>query len=146
MNGENSFSAIRSFGHGGLPPFAPAALPRCHVKSDAETTVAELRELVAAFIRERDWEQFHDPKNLSMAIATEAAELMEHFRWAKNDEARDLVKDTARRHEVGEELADILAFVLSFANTADIDLSEALRAKMTKNARKYPADDYQGRY
>lgn len=116
------------------------------MKSDAETTVAELRELVAAFIRERDWEQFHDPKNLSMAIATEAAELMEHFRWAKNDEARDLIKDADRRHEVGEELADILAFLLSFANTADIDLSEALRAKMAKNARKYPADDYRGKY
>ena len=114
--------------------------------SDAETTVAELRQLVASFIRERDWEQFHDPKNLSMAIATEAAELMEHFRWAKNDESRDLVKDPTRRHEVAEELADILAFLLSFANSADIDLSAALHAKMTKNARKYPPEEYQGRY
>ena len=114
--------------------------------SDADTTVAELRRLIAAFIRERDWEQFHDPKNLSMAIATEAAELMEHFRWANNDESRDLVKDPTRRQEVAEELADILAFLLSFANSADIDLSAALHAKMTKNARKYPSDEYQGRY
>jgi NTP pyrophosphatase (non-canonical NTP hydrolase) len=101
---------------------------------------------MAAFIRERDWEQFHDPKNLSMAIATEAAELMEHFRWAKNDASFDLVRDPATRHAIAEELADIIAFALSFANAADIDITTTLRAKMIKNARKYPADEYKGRY
>jgi len=116
------------------------------MKSDAETTVAELRQLIAAFIRERAWEQFHDPKNLSMAIATEAAELMEHFRWAKNSESRDILNDPARKREVAEEIADILAFLLSFANTADLDLTSTLHAKMDKNARKYPPDKYQGRY
>ncbi|HSW44603.1 MAG TPA: nucleotide pyrophosphohydrolase [Phycisphaerae bacterium] len=114
--------------------------------TDADTTVAELRGLVAAFIRERDWERFHDPKNLSMAIATEAAELMEHFRWATNAEARDLVRDPAKHQAISEEIADTLAFLLSFANAADIDLSAALEAKMSKNAHKYPADEYQGRY
>ncbi len=116
------------------------------MKTDADTTVAELRQMIAAFIRERDWEQFHDPKNLSMAIATEAAELMEHFRWAKNSESRDLLQDPVRKREVAEEIADILAFLLSFANTADLDLSSGLQAKMNKNARKYPPDEYQGRY
>ena len=114
--------------------------------TDADTTVAALRKLVAAFIRERNWEQFHDPKNLSMAIATEAAELMEHFRWATSAEARDLVHDPDKHQAISEEIADILAFLLSFANTADIDLSAALHAKMAKNARKYPPDEYQGRY
>ncbi len=113
---------------------------------DQNTTVETLRREIAAFIRERDWEQFHDPKNLSMAIATEAAELMEHFRWAKNDESMDLVKDPKVKHEVAEELADILSFALSFANAADIDITSTLRAKMAKNARKYPADEYRGRY
>ncbi len=80
--------------------------------TDDDTTVGELRREMAAFIRERDWEQFHDPKNLSMAIATEAAELMEHFRWIKNDSSRDWVKDPKVKAEVAEELADILAFAM----------------------------------
>jgi dCTP diphosphatase len=119
---------------------------RIAVPTDEDTTVAELRRDIAAFIRERDWEQFHDPKNLSMAIATEAAELMEHFRWIKNDPSRDWVKDPEVKGEVAEELADILAFTLSFANAAGIDITTALRAKMAKNARKYPAEEYRGKY
>jgi NTP pyrophosphatase (non-canonical NTP hydrolase) len=116
------------------------------VASDQDTTVAELRREIAAFIREREWEQFHDPKNLSMAIATEAAELMEHFRWVKNDASREQVRPPDARAEVAEELADILAFALSFANAADIDITTALRAKMARNAKKYPAEEYKGRY
>lgn len=115
-------------------------------QTDADTTVAQLREEMAAFIRERDWEQFHDPKNLSIAIATEAAELMEHFRWIKNDPSRELLQDPEAKRQVAEELADVLAFALSFANTAGIDITSSLRAKMEKNARKYPADQYKGRY
>lgn len=116
------------------------------MSSDQSTTVATLREEIAAFIRERDWEQFHDPKNLSMAIATEAAELMEHFRWVRNDASREMVKEPETLHAVAEELADILAFALSFANAAGIDIASTLRAKMVKNASKYPADEYHGRY
>ncbi len=119
---------------------------RIAVPTDQDTTVAELRGEIAAFIREREWEQFHDPKNLSMAIATEAAELMEHFRWVRNDPSRELVRDDRARAEVAEELADILAFTLSFANAAGIDITTALRAKMAKNARKYPAEEYRGKY
>lgn len=114
--------------------------------TDDDTTVAQLRRAVADFIRERDWEQFHDPKNLAMAIATEAAELMEHFRWAHNDASREMVRDPRTLQAVSEELADILAFVLSFANAAGIDVTAALQAKMAKNAQKYPAEEYQGRY
>ncbi len=114
--------------------------------ADEQTTIRDLRRCVADFIRERDWEQFHDPKNLAMAIATEAAELMEHFRWVKNDDALASLADPLKRNEVADELADILAFLLSFANVADIDLSTALRTKMEKNTRKYPADEYKGRY
>lgn len=114
--------------------------------TDNDTTIAQLRREIADFLRERDWEQFHDPKNLSMAIATEAAELMEHFRWAKNDDARKMVRNPQALQEISEELADILAFTLSFANAADIDITAALQAKMAKNAQKYPADQYKGRY
>ena len=114
--------------------------------SDAETTVEALRREIAAFIHERDWEQFHDPKNLSMAIATEAAELMEHFRWVRNDQAADLLRDPKSLAGVRDEVADVLAFLLSFANAAQIDLTQALRDKMTRNAKKYPVDEYKGKY
>jgi NTP pyrophosphatase (non-canonical NTP hydrolase) len=71
---------------------------------------------------------------------------MEHFRWIKNDPSRELVKDPKAKHEIAEEVADVFAFLLSFANSADIDLASALRAKMDKNAAKYPAQQFKGRY
>ena len=114
--------------------------------TDADTTVEALRNLIAAFVHERDWEQFHDPKNLSMAIATEAAELMEHFRWAQNQESRDLLKNEQALAGIRDEVADVLAFLLSFANVARIDLTQALRDKMIRNARKYPVEQYKGKY
>lgn len=114
--------------------------------TDADTTVETLRREIAAFIRERDWEQFHDPKNLSMAIATEAAELMEHFRWVRSEHAADLLKDEKTLAGIRDEVADTLAFLLSFANAAHIDLTQALRDKMARNAKKYPVEHYKGRY
>jgi NTP pyrophosphatase (non-canonical NTP hydrolase) len=114
--------------------------------SDADTTLRDLREIVRHFVDERDWNQFHDPKNLSMAIATEAAELMEHFRWLTGEQARDLRNAPAELQQVREELADILCFTLSFANSLDIDLSSSLREKMLKNADKYPAERFRGKF
>ena len=114
--------------------------------NDRDTTVAQLRQQVADFVRRRDWEQFHDPKNLSASIAIEAAELMEHFQWVPSAEARAVCDDPVARAEVAEELADILAFAFSFANALDIDVATALTAKLAKNERKYPADRYYGRY
>jgi NTP pyrophosphatase (non-canonical NTP hydrolase) len=114
--------------------------------SDAETTVAELRELVADFVAERDWSQFHSPKNVSMALAIEAAELMEHFQWLSTEASRRLADDPEKLAEVGEELADVVGYSFALANELGIDLSRAVRAKMIKNAQKYPADQYRGRY
>ena len=114
--------------------------------NDTDTSVQDLRDIVRRFVDERDWNQFHDPKNLSMAIATEAAELMEHFRWLTGPQARELRNAPSDFQEVCEELADILCFTLSFANALDIDLSSALHDKMHKNAEKYPADRFRGRF
>ncbi len=114
--------------------------------NDANTTVTELRQLVDQFVRERSWYPFHDPKNLSASIAIEAAELMEHFQWLRSDQLEGVRADDAKMAAIGEELADILAYVLSFADTMNIDLSTALARKMIKNAQKYPADDFQGRF
>lgn len=95
---------------------------------------------------EREWEQFHDPKNLSASIAIEAAELMEHFQWLRSDQLDAVAKDAAKMKEVREEVADIFAYLLSFATRMEIDLSSALADKMQKNAAKYPVGRFRGRF
>lgn len=113
---------------------------------DADTTVAQLRGLVARFVAERDWEKYHDAKNLSMAIAIEAAELMEHFQWLRSEDLDAALRDPALRDKIRDELADVVAFVLALANRLDIDVSAALSRKMCKNVEKYPAEQFRGRY
>ncbi|HEV7221359.1 MAG TPA: nucleotide pyrophosphohydrolase [Pirellulales bacterium] len=114
--------------------------------SDLETSISDLRELVRAFVDARDWRQFHTPKNLSMSLAIEAAELMEHFQWLSPEESRALADQAEKRTEVGEELADVLCYALALANELGLDVSEAMRDKMLKNSLKYPAEEYRGRY
>ena len=114
--------------------------------NDNDTSLADLKRIVQEFVDGRDWRQFHNPKNLSMAIAIEAAELMEHFQWLRTDELASVREDPEQMAMIREELADILAFVISFANAMDIDLSAALVAKMQKNVAKYPADQFKSRF
>jgi NTP pyrophosphatase (non-canonical NTP hydrolase) len=114
--------------------------------SDSTTTVAELRQIIADFVAERDWSQFHSPKNVSMALAIEAAELMEHFQWLTTDASRKLANDPKKLAEVGEELADVIGYSFALANELGIDVSGAIRAKMLKNVQKYPAHEFRGRY
>ena len=113
---------------------------------DSETTIAHLREIVRSFVEARDWRQFHSPKNLTMALSIEASELMEHFQWITPDASRELGKDPAKSEAVSEELADIVCYALAIANELDIDVSQAMRDKMKKNEKKYPADEYRGKY
>ena len=108
--------------------------------------MAELIKLVNDFVAERAWEPFHDAKNLSASIAIEAAELMEHFQWLRSDQLDSVGKDVQAMAEVREELADITAYLLSFASKMGIDVSSALEEKMRKNAVKYPADRFRGRF
>ncbi len=114
--------------------------------NDQETTVGELRKLVDDFVDERDWQQFHSPKNISMALAIEAAELMEHFQWITIDASRAIVDEPDKLAEVGEELADVLAYTVAMANSLGIDLAATLEAKMVKNANKYPAEEFRGKF
>ncbi|HJQ80706.1 MAG TPA: nucleotide pyrophosphohydrolase [Lacipirellulaceae bacterium] len=114
--------------------------------SDAITTVAELKKLIADFVAERDWSQFHSPKNVSMALAIEVAELMEHFQWLSTDASRRIADDPEKRSEVAEELADVVGYSFALANELGIDVSSAMRAKMVKNVQKYPAQEYRGRF
>jgi len=114
--------------------------------SDTSTTIADLRQLVRRFVDERDWRQFHSPKNLSMSLAIEAAELMEHFQWIDIAESRRVKDDPTTLAQVRDEMADVLCYLLALANELDLDLSKAIRDKMMKNAVKYPAEKSRGRY
>ena len=95
---------------------------------------------------ERDWEQFHAPKNLSMSLAIEAAELMEHFQWIDAAESRRVGDDPAKLAAIRDEIADVLCYTLALANALNVDLSQAVRDKMVKNGAKYPAEASRGRY
>ena len=114
--------------------------------SDENTTVAALRSLVRDFVDARQWQQFHSPKNLSMSLAIEAAELMEHFQWITTDASRAAGLQPEKLEAIGEELADVICYALALANELDIDVSCTMQNKMKKNEEKYPADQYQGRY
>jgi len=105
---------------------------------DTHTTLAELRETMRTFVAARNWEQYHTPKNLAMAIGIEAAELMEHFQWLTVEESWQLIQDPNQRAEVADELADVIIYCLSFANQADIDMSDAVLAKMRRNEHRFP--------
>lgn len=112
--------------------------------ADSKTTLKELKAKMAAFVKERDWEQFHSPKNLSMSISIEAAELMEKFQWCDNQAAKDvLITDF---QEVKHEIADIFCYLLSFCNLYDIDISDAITEKIKLNALKYPINQVHGSY
>jgi dCTP diphosphatase len=113
--------------------------------TDATTTIGEVKERVLAFAKERDWEQFHAPKNLSMALAAEAAELMEHFLWVSPEASRDVAADPAKREKIAEELADIVIYALEFANITGLDVAAAIKVKMAQNAKKYPVEKARGR-
>ncbi len=115
------------------------------VLSDSTTTVADLKAKILAFVRERDWEQFHAPKNLAMALAAESGELMEHFLWATTEGSREIVNDPAKRTKISDELADVVIYAIEFANISGIDLSAAIAAKMDANAKKYPVEKARGR-
>ena len=103
--------------------------------SDSTATVDQLKALVHQFVKERDWGSFHSPKNLSMSIAIEAAELMEHFQWTNPDTpALPMPHDAP----IAQELSDVIAYSLAMANALGIDVSRALESKMEQNRSKYP--------
>ena len=113
--------------------------------TDDDTTLTDLRRRVAEFVSARDWEQFHTPKNLSEAIAIEAAELMEHFQWLTNEQAVAAVQDEAGRAAVADELADVLIYALSLANALSVDVSTAVLGKLERNELRFPVKEWRGR-
>ncbi len=107
-----------------------------------DSDLQRLRALVRSFVDERDWDQFHTPKNLSAALSVEAAELLEHFQWLNKGDAAELGAD--KLVEVRHEMADVLVYLVRLADKLDVDLFTAVEEKMVLNRAKYPADVVRG--
>lgn len=112
---------------------------------DRTDRLDRMLEDIRAFVRERDWEQFHDPKNLAMAVASEAGELLAELRWVKGEESDAHCRQEPHRGRIADEIADVAVTLLMLADRIDLDLAEAVAAKMQKNRAKYPADEWRGR-
>lgn len=110
--------------------------------NSTNSDLTTLRDRLREFATERDWEQFHSPKNLSMALMVEVAELMEHFQWLTEEQSAALPPETLQA--VDEELADCLLYLVRLADRLGVDLFDAAQRKMVKNALKYPAERVRG--
>jgi len=113
---------------------------------DKETSIDALKNFVENFVKERDWSQFHSPKNISMALAIEASELMDIFKWDTERDSKVKMSEGISRKEAIDELADIIIYAIAFANRNNIDISSAIEQKMKKNEKKYPVDQYKGHF
>ncbi len=108
------------------------------------TDIKKLQDLVVAFRDERDWKQFHNPKDLAVSLSLEAAEVLEHFQWKNAVEMKAHVE--SHRAELGEELSDVLFWVLLMANDLEIDITDAFVKKLQKNGQKYPVEKAKGKH
>ena len=108
---------------------------------DVDALVADLRQFVA----ERDWQQFHDPKNLTMLLASEVGELVAEYRWVAGDAADAHSRDAASRARIADEIGDVGIALLLLCDRTGIDLGEAIAAKLAKNRGRYPADKARGK-
>ena len=111
---------------------------------DQETKIHELKDKIKAFCDARDWDQFHNAKELAIALSIEASELLEIFRWKNEIEVVELFKDSKKKEDIEDEMADILYFLVRIAQRYDLDLSEALDRKMEKNEKRYPVEKAKG--
>ncbi len=110
----------------------------------SELDVEEVQRVLRAFARERDWEKFHTPKNLAMALSGEISELVEIFQWLTEEESWRVMDEPDKAQAVRDELADVLVYVLRLADLLSVDLGEAVWSKMKQNEAKYPADKVRG--
>ena len=111
---------------------------------DEERKIHELKELIKKFCEDRDWDQFHNAKDLAIALSIEASELLEIFRWKSPEEVEELFKNEKKKEDIEDEMADVLYFLIRMAQRYDIDLSEAIDKKMEKNDKKYPVNKAKG--
>ncbi|UAL08264.1 MAG: nucleotide pyrophosphohydrolase [Candidatus Methanogranum gryphiswaldense] len=108
--------------------------------SNRDITIEELQNMIAKFCKERDWDQFHNPKDLAIGISTEASELLELFRFKDEKQSQEMLKDPKMREKICDEFADVMYFALRFAQMNKIDVYDALSNKIGKNEEKYPVE------
>lgn len=113
--------------------------------SDNETSISNLKEAVREFIHKREWEKYHNPKDIAESICIEAAELLQLFQWIKPEESERFKTDLSKMKQIKEELADIAIYCLSMTNKLEIDLTKTILDKIELNKRKYPATLYKGK-
>jgi NTP pyrophosphatase (non-canonical NTP hydrolase) len=106
--------------------------------------VPALHEEIEVFVSDRDWDQFHSIKNLSMALSVESSELLELFQWMKEEDSNQISSNPVLMEKVNDEVADIFVYLMRIVAKADIDLEKAVRNKMKKNAQKYPVERSRG--
>ena len=114
--------------------------------NDNDTIINDLKNTVENFVDEREWRQFHNPKNLSMSIAIEAAELMELFQWFSKKKSIKAMSSGKLRKNAIDEVADVFIYLIAICNENDIDIKQAIDQKMKKNKKKYPANIFKGRF
>lgn len=114
------------------------------MSSDKETNIEDLKKQVKDFCDSRDWDQFHDAKELAIALSIEASEILEHFRWKTKDEIKEMLNNPTKREDIGDEMADVFYFLLRIAQMNNIDLAEAFERKLQKNEKKYPIEKFKG--
>jgi NTP pyrophosphatase (non-canonical NTP hydrolase) len=117
---------------------------RLIVATDSDTSIDTLKSAVRTFCEARDWDQFHGAKDLAIGISTEAAELLEHFRFQSDEQIQQLFNDPSSFKQIQDEVADVLIFLLRFAQRFEIDLSAAVSAKLAENEERYPVADARG--
>lgn len=111
---------------------------------DEETTISQLKEIVKKYNDERDYTQYHNPKELAIGAAVEASELLEHFMFKSNEEMERMLKDPKKSQDITDEMADTLYYIMRLAQLYDIDLSDAFHRKMQQNRKKYPIEKAKG--
>lgn len=125
-------------------PYNPCGHPIKESRCCISDEMKKITNMIKRFRDERDWMQFHDPKNMSISIVLEAAELLEHFQWKTKEESEKYIKEN--KEEIQDEIADVAMYLFELADNLDIDLLAAMRKKMKKNIKKYPIAKAKGRH
>ena len=114
--------------------------------NDQSTPIEILKDAIRRFVAERQWEKFHNPKNMAISIGVESGDLLQVFQWISPETAKHITKTSKRGEKVAEELSDVVIYCLLLALALDIDITTAILTKIESNAIKYPAEEYQGKY
>lgn len=111
---------------------------------DSETTIKDLKDKVQKFCEDRDWDQYHNAKDLAIGVSTEASELLDIFRFKSERQVEEFFEDAKKKSEISDEMADTLYFIIRLAQRYNVDLSTALESKLEKNDKKYPVEKARG--